>query len=111
MITWNLRLHVVKSIASTELENTIGWAQLSDLKSEVLPRVGEVVALDHGTYKPIYELLRLGLVDQSVVTNVEHSVSASEERGSVIVVVRTTSRYGVSSPRLSELPHWMPFAD
>ncbi|MBF4625782.1 hypothetical protein [Clavibacter sp. VKM Ac-2872] len=111
MITWNLRLHVVKSISSTEPDNTIGWAMLWHLKSEALPRMGEVVALHHESFRAVFDVLRLGLVDQSVVTNVEHSVSAGEEGGSVMVVVRTTARYGASTLRLSELPHWTPFAD
>ncbi|WP_414173000.1 hypothetical protein [Clavibacter tessellarius] len=111
MITWNLRLHVVKNITLSEPENTVGWAHLFDLKSEVLPRVGEVVALHHESFRAVFDVLRLGLVDQSVVTNVEHSVSAGEEGGSVMVVVSTTARYDVIGPRLSELPHWTPFAD
>ncbi|MFT7712332.1 hypothetical protein ACMT9Y_15335 [Clavibacter tessellarius] len=111
MITWNLRLHIVKRIAATEPENSIGWAHLFDLKSEALPRVGEVVSLDRETFGPVCELLHLELVDQSQVTNVEHSVSAAEDRGSVMLTVRTTSRYGGSNWRLSQLPHWTSATD
>ncbi|WP_160469933.1 hypothetical protein [Clavibacter michiganensis] len=111
MITWNLRVHVVKRIAVSEPDSTIGWATLFGLKSETLPRVGEVVALDHESFATVFELLHLSFVDQSLVTTVEHSVAAGEAGGSVIVTVRTTSRYGATSARLSELPHWMPFAD
>ena len=111
MITWSLRLHVVKRIASTEPDNTVGYATLFNLKSEVLPRVGEVVALDHESFGTVFELLHMALVDQSMVAHVEHSMSSGEDGGSVILTVRTTSRYGASSARLHELPHWMPVTD
>jgi len=111
MITWNLRLHVRKRITPTEPDNTVGYATLFNLKSEALPRVGEVVALDHDSFGTVFELLHMALVDQSLVTHVEHSLSADEDGGSVFLTVHTTPRYGASSTRLHELPHWMPVTD
>ncbi|MBF4632697.1 hypothetical protein ITJ42_15870 [Clavibacter michiganensis subsp. phaseoli] len=111
MVKWSLSLRVVQHIGGTdEGDNTIGYAWFEDLESQVLPRIGESMALNKKDFPLADRLLHIDLTHTSRVLNVQHEASTSGDLSRIIVHARSELAASKNDPALSDLLGWYPQA-
>lgn len=96
MTKWNARIEVVRD------EKVIGWAEIKDVVTETIPRVGERVLFGNDIVSErLMEKLPLSSADMPMVVQVEHLVGRSSTQ--VVVVVRASLAPHVTDAALENL--------
>lgn len=88
MSTWFTRIEVVRD------GRTFGWTNIGAVTTEVLPRVGEVVAFDGDlASERMRRLIALGPQDSPTVSRIEHLVGLPGETEVIVVIRANTAQY------------------
>lgn len=106
MVSWYVRIRVVRD------ESTFGWTTIGPVTTEVLPRVGEVVALDSDLVsEQLLRLVALGAPDAPTVTKIEHFLGHTGATEVVVTVRARTAQY-MNDTLAAEFPtipeRWLP---
>lgn len=108
MITWELRVQVVRNIRGWQSltgeeqdENNLGWFRIENLSSDVLPRIGETVQIDSELYPREYDAVLTTHSGNGQVFQVEHRLGS-------VPVVSIAGETKMSAEKLAQagLPGW-----